>query len=84
MSCSVISEDIKIVMNSSIKQEKPRPRANYSSALQNPDISRVQLAALLRRRNPAGGENKSRRTFWSAFMANVVDSHANGNGEKTA
>jgi hypothetical protein len=76
MGCSVFSEDIKILLDAG--QTGITAPAAYGSALQNPDISKVQLAAMLRRRvRPS--VSKTRKTFWSSFMDRYVLQHANSN-----
>lgn len=82
MPCSIISDTIKITMDGEDAPGGTPPAvsgmAGYRSALQNPDISRVQLETLLRRRakNIAG---RARKNFWSSFMAQYRSQHANGN-----
>ena len=83
MGCAVISDKIGIILNMGLSGSAlagPLTR----SALQNPDISRVQLAALLRRRAENAASDQTRKIFWSAFMATQSASPANGNTQKTA
>ena len=79
MSCSIISDTIKITMDGDTAPATLTPPVpGYRSALQNPDISRIQLETLLRRQaRPAVG--RSQKNFWSAFMAQYRSRHANGN-----
>jgi hypothetical protein len=78
MSCSVISDKINIVMDSQIA-EQARPLTG-GSALQNPDLSRAKLGAMLRKRSRASASPKSsRKTFWTAFTNFHADQHANCN-----
>ena len=51
----------------------------FRSALQNPDLSRAQLAALLRRAARRQDSEKSQKTYWSAFMTQYVTRNANCN-----
>ena len=52
---------------------------SFRSALQNPDLSQKQLAAMLRRAYRGQQSRKSQHTYWSAFMANYVSRNANSN-----
>lgn len=81
MGFSVISDNIKIVVNTDAGAEKAaRTPVTYRSALQNPEISRIQLAALLRRklRNPPKSAQNG-KNFWNRFMAGYKSAHANTN-----
>lgn len=51
----------------------------FRSALQNPDLSRMHLASMLRQARKKQRSDKSRETYWSAFMAHYVSQNANGN-----
>ena len=76
MSCSVISDQINIVMDS--RAENQPELSTGGSALQNPDLSRAKLGAMLRRK-PRTSQKKTRNTFWSAFIACHAEQHANSN-----
>ncbi len=52
---------------------------SFRSALQNPELSQVQLAAMLRRAQQGQQSRKSQHTYWSAFMASYVSRNANSN-----
>jgi hypothetical protein len=84
MSCSIISDTIKITMDGETahKTLSATPVPGYRSALQNPDISKVQLETLLRRQaRPGAATGRSQKNFWSAFMTQYRSSHANGNND---
>jgi len=49
------------------------------SALQNPELSQVRLASMLRRALRGQQSRKSQSTYWSAFMASYVNRNANSN-----
>lgn len=77
MSCSVISDKINIVMDAQVEGGKG---PLTGSALQNPDISRAQLGAMLRRRARTTSSPKSaRKTFWTAFTNFHAEQCANCN-----
>ncbi|HTK85436.1 MAG TPA: hypothetical protein VL625_10160 [Patescibacteria group bacterium] len=77
MSCSVISDKINIVMDNQVEGGKG---PLTGSALQNPDISRAQLGAMLRRRARTASSPKSaRKTFWTAFTNFHAEQCANCN-----
>lgn len=52
----------------------------FRSALQNPDLSRAQLASVMRRSLRGQQSRKAQETYWSAFMASYISRNANGNG----
>jgi hypothetical protein len=76
MSCSVFSDKINIVMDSQV--DTPVPGLAAGSALQNPDLSRAKLGAILRQR-PRSSPKKAHNLFWSAFTAYHADQCANCN-----
>lgn len=78
MACTITSDKIEILMNNKDLTNRA-PLTGYRSALQNPDLSRVQLAALLRR-NDRPGERRKRKNLWSSFTDNQLGQHANSNG----
>lgn len=77
MSCSVISDKINIVMETPA-EERTAPLTG--SALQNPDISRARLGAMLRRGARATASPRTtRKTFWTTFVNFHAEQHANCN-----
>lgn len=76
MVCSVLSENVKILMN-----EKDAAKTSYrGSALQSPDISRAELAAMLRRAMRTQSP-QHRQSYWTAFMDGYKAQTANSNGQ---
>ncbi len=51
----------------------------FRTALQRPELSRMELAAILRRALGKQRSAKSQKTYWSAFMANYLSLSANNN-----
>jgi hypothetical protein len=82
MSCSVFSDKIKILLNTI--SDDGQPRDFRRSALQSPDISRAELASLLRRKADPARRKKTGETFWDGFMSNYIAQHANDSSEKIA
>lgn len=75
MGCTITSDKVEILMNNN-GLSKNRPITGYRSALQNPDLHRAQLAALLRR---GEGGRKRRNSLWSSFTNRHLGRHANCN-----
>lgn len=61
------------------EQAASRHLGHFRSALQNPELSQVQLATMLRRALRTQQSRKSQHTYWSAFMASYVSRNANSN-----
>ena len=79
MTVSVLSENINIVMNQCVNREAAsKPDLGIGSSLQNPDISRVQLSAILRQRTTEGAK-KAAKFFWSSFGNIYEGNSANTN-----
>lgn len=75
MVCSVLCESVKVIMNEWDNSKNP---AAQGSALQSPDLSRAQLAAMLRRATRSHSP-QYRQAYWTAFMDGYRSQHANGN-----
>jgi hypothetical protein len=75
MTCSVISENINIVVDNTAEIDRA---PLTGSALQNSDINRAQLGTLLRRQVRSSASS-TRRVFWSSFMSCYITQHANSN-----
>lgn len=75
MVCSVLCDSVKILMNERDGAKNP---AGRGSALQSPDLSRAQLAAMLRRATRSHSP-QYREAYWTAFMDGYRSQHANGN-----
>ena len=78
MGCTVTSETIEILMNNR-EQQVRAPLTGYRSALQNPDVSRAQLAALLRRTAAESAVQGRRKNLWSSFTDRHLGRYANSN-----
>lgn len=74
MVCSVLSEKVKILMN----EKDAVKNAGSGSALQSPDISRAELAAMLRRAMRTQSP-QHRQSYWMAFMDGYKAQTANSN-----
>jgi len=79
MSCSIFHEkfqmfmrDSNIIMRMSLSNRKvPKSfRQYYGGAMQNPDLKRVELAAMLRDAEREQGGKLGRRTFQTSTAAN--------------
>lgn len=84
MACLIVSDQIRVQMDA---QDVAVPadhviRGNsymgQSSALQRPDMSRMRLAAMLRRSAPRSDDEP--RLSWSAMLNARIANCANGNG----
>lgn len=75
MNVSVISDNA----TANVKTVSDTPY--QGSALQSPEVSRLQLTHLLRRRRDTVSEETrlNRQTFWAAFMARQAATSANSN-----
>ena len=78
MACSINSDTIKIIMNGK-EPGAQKPRFDYRSAVQNPDISRFQLNNILGRKGPVPAGALLNRDFWASFFATATTGHANTN-----
>lgn len=70
--------DASVGLLQSRKDEKPGI-TRFGSALQNPDLSRAELAALLRKGQRNRESAKARKTYWDAFLASYLTRNANTN-----
>lgn len=53
--------------------------SHFRTALQNPEVRRAELAAMLRRAVKKQQSEKSQRTYWTIFMNSYVRGNANSN-----
>lgn len=95
MGCSIINDTIQLHVEGSNKdmdvllQNTPKngqkPRVTAGSALQNPELSKMSLSAMLRRvRQDATQAGVSgQKNYWSAFMERTRSRCANGNCAET-
>ena len=78
MACSIISDTIKVILNQKKVVRGAKPRYDYHSALQNPDLSKFQLDNILRNRGDSSSPLLPNRDFWKSFgmgraIANMND-----------
>ena len=52
---------------------------HHGSALQNPEMRRLELVAMLRRSLKKQLSRKSQQTYWAAFMSDYIHKNANSN-----
>ncbi len=55
--------------------------AAKNTALQSPDVSRMQLAAALRKLLRLNTDKAPRKSAWAAFQTRVISSSANSNNK---
>ena len=80
MGCSVIiNGNARVFVDTATVRNSVRASGFSASALQNPDISRAQLAAMLRKKSRTMIPGKAGRNFWNAFLVNCADAPANAN-----
>ena len=83
MSCTVFSNDFEIIFDKSDSKSNGytlsgQRATNYRSALQNPDMNRLNLAAILRKKDGLH-HSKEQKHFWHNFQSNQIQAHANAN-----
>lgn len=79
MNCSIISDRIGITLNAEAANEAGMDgvlQKNCGSALQNPDISRLQLKTLLRGKAQAIS-TRARKHFWTTLLNEQTSRSAN-------
>ena len=90
MGCSIINDTIQLHVEGASKDmdvllQKPKTEAKAKvtagSALQNPDLSRMSLSAMMRRvrQNDTESAVSGQKNYWSAFMERTRSRCANGN-----
>ena len=87
MSCSIMDkkfqlllEDTKTNFNLSLGGDAGDGYLDsFRGALQRPDLSRVQIAALLRKAAKKQRSIKSQEVYWKNFMTRYVTQNANTN-----
>lgn len=70
MSCSIISDDIRVLLTETGKNTSVKGNSGF----QNPDISRLALDSMLRHT-----KKDSTRHYWTAFMDGYKAQPANAN-----
>lgn len=91
MGCSIINDTIHLhvegarqdmdVLLPSRPKTQPKTRVTGGSALQNPDLSRMSLSAMIRRvrQDAAEAAVSGQKNYWAAFMERTQARCANGN-----
>lgn len=91
MGCSIINDTIQLHVEGSDKNmdvllqnaQKPgqKPKVTTGSALQNPELSKMSLSAMIRRVRQDATEAavSGQKNYWSAFMERTRSRCANGN-----
>lgn len=96
MNCSIINDTIQLHIEGASKdmdvllQSSPKTYAKTKitagSALQNPDLSKMSLSAMIRRVRQDATESavSGQKNYWSAFMERASSRCANGNCAESA
>lgn len=96
MNCSIINNTIQLHIEGASKdmdvllQSSPKTYAKAKitagSALQNPDLSKMSLSAMIRRVRQDATESavSGQKNYWSAFMERASSRCANGNCAESA
>ncbi|MCB9990001.1 MAG: hypothetical protein H6867_01315 [Rhodospirillales bacterium] len=63
----------------SMGMDSTQDKKHKGSALQNPELRRLELVAMLRRAARRAQSKKSKKTYWAAFMSGYVGKNANSN-----
>ncbi len=63
MGCSIIGDDIKIIV-----EQADKPFLTQGSALQNPELNRAQLLTMLRKAARSAAPRR-RKLRWDSFMS---------------
>lgn len=95
MGCSVINDKIhmkigttrtgfNIWLGRNIAGEQNRASSPFRSALQSPELSQAELAALLRAQRKNSGSEKEHNTYWAGLMARYTGQSANSNDHGNA
>lgn len=85
MNCLIVSDQIRVQMNNedmAVPAEQvmsPAAMVAARSALQRPDMSRMRLAAMLRRGQRNGAATDARLS-WSTMLGSRIANCANSNG----
>lgn len=93
MGCSIINDTIHLHVESTRQDmdvllpsrpaAQPKAKITAGSALQNPDLSKMSLSAMLRRvRQDAAVSGQ--KNYWSAFIERTQARCANGNNSEQA
>lgn len=95
MSCSIINDTIQLhiegtskdmdVLLQSRPKATPKTKVTTGSALQNPDLSKMSLSAMMRRvrQDDTEAAVSGQKNYWAAFMERTRSHCANGNCAET-
>ncbi len=92
MGCSIINDTIQLHVEGSDKnmdvlvQRDAKTKITSGSGLQNPDLSKMSLSAMIRRVRQDATESavSGQKNYWAAFMERSRSRCANGNSAETA
>ena len=88
MACSIVSEKVKMHLETTQtdfslslghRAANTAETAGWRSALQNPELSRLRLDSILRRRNETPAAEGRGKSYWEGFLARCSAQNANGN-----
>jgi hypothetical protein len=91
MGCSIINDTIQLHVEGSDKnmdvlvQRDAKTKITAGTGLQNPDISKMSLSAMIRRvrQDATGTAVSGQKNYWSAFMERARSRCANANTVET-
>lgn len=95
MGCSIINDTIQLHIENADKnmdvliqrdgRTGPGTKAATGSALQNPDLSKMSLSAMIRRVRQDATESgvSGQKNYWAAFLERTRSRCANGNCAET-
>ncbi len=92
MGCSIINDTVSLHVEGSDKnmdvlvQRDAKTKITTGSGLQNPDLSKMSLSAMIRRVRQDSPEAavSGQKNYWSAFMERARSRCANANKVETA
>lgn len=92
MGCSIINDTIQLHVEGSDKnmdvlvQRDAKTTITAGSGLQNPDLSKMSLSAMIRRVRQDATESAvgGQKNYWTAFMERTRSRSANGNCAESA
>ncbi len=91
MGCSIINDTIQLHVEGSDKnmdvlvQRDAKTKITAGSGLQNPDLSKMSLSAMIRRVRQDATESavSGQKNYWAAFMERSRSRCANGNATES-
>lgn len=92
MGCSIINDTIQLHVETAgqnmdvLVQRDAKTKITAGSGLQNPDLSKMSLSAMIRRVRQDATETavSGQKNYWSAFMDRARARCANANSVETA